>query len=39
MSSVLQRTIKPISGTRGGDKKKIKGKTKKQRGNFYEPSQ
>ena len=29
MSSVLQGSIKPISGTRGGDKKKRKEKKKK----------
>lgn len=34
----IQGTIKPISATRGGDKKKRKEKTKKQRGNFHEPS-
>lgn len=38
MSSVLQGTIKPISATRGVDKKKRKEKTKKQRGNFHKPS-
>ena len=31
MSSVLQGSIKPISGTRGGDKKKKKKKKKKLR--------
>ena len=30
MSSVLQGSIKPISGTRGGDKKKRKEKKKKK---------